>query len=75
MGVRPSDLYQVEDPVAAYCFDRAVYHFGTSLKAELEEVQGKTEQEIQRKRLSILSRWIPEASTATRQRFRDPAKG
>lgn len=73
MGVRPSDLYEVDDPVAAYCFDKAVYHFGSELRAELENVQGKTDKEIQRKRDQILQRWVP--GTGNRQRFRDPAQG
>lgn len=73
MGVRPSQLYEVDDPVAAYCFDKAVNHFGSELKAELENVQGKTDKEIQRKRAGVLARWVP--GSANRQRFRDPAQG
>lgn len=54
----------------AYCFDRAVTVFGTALKAELDGVEGKKKEEIERKRQRILSKWIPEASAG----FRDPAK-
>ena len=72
---RPSELYDVEDPYDAFRFDRAVAHFGDALSAELDKVEGKNNKEIEAKRLKILRKWIPEASTATPGRkYRDPAK-
>lgn len=68
---RPSDVYAVDDPVDAYCFDRAVYHFGTALEAALDEANSeKTAAAVNRKRQRIFQKWIPEASVG----FADPAK-
>jgi hypothetical protein len=55
---RPSALLAVEDAYAAYCIDQAVYTFGSALQHELEEVQGKTKDEIKRKRVRILTKWL-----------------
>ena len=72
--VRPSELLDIDDPVDAFRFDRAVHIFGSALQAELEAVEGKTKQVRESKQRSIIQRWIPEA-TGTKQakRFKDPA--
>lgn len=38
--------------------DNAVAHFGTSLEAELDAVEAKTAQEINRKRQRIMEKWL-----------------
>jgi hypothetical protein len=71
---RPSTLLGVTDEYAAYCIDQSVYTFGSALQHALEEVEGKTKEEIKRKRVRIITRWLggeqqyrnPMAPTATR---------
>jgi hypothetical protein len=55
---RPSALLGVEDAYAAYCIDQSVYTFGSALEHELEEVEGKTKEEIKRKRVRIITKWL-----------------
>jgi hypothetical protein len=68
---RPSRIYDIHDPVQAFCFDRAVVLFGEALQAELEAVNENTASATKAKRQRILRKWIPEASAGS---FRDPAK-
>lgn len=42
----------------AYQVDSIVFAFGSALKAELEAVEGKTKQEIKRKRERLLHKWL-----------------
>lgn len=76
--VRPSELYDIDDPMAAFCFDRAVARFGNALSAELEgvhEPKDKDGKKTEAKRLRILRKWIPETSAASANTgYRDPAK-
>ena len=53
-------------------FDNAVHAFGTALKNELAEVEGKDAKEIKRKSERILGRWL---GVSGPKRYRDPAKG
>lgn len=69
---RPSQLLNIDNDWQAFCLDRAVATFGNALKAELDSVEGKNNKEIQRKRESILRKWIPEASSE--RKFADPGK-
>lgn len=71
-GCRPSELLGISSDWTAYCFDSAVAVFGSHLSAELEDVEGKNKKEIQRKRETILRRYIPEKTKA--QKFKDPGK-
>ena len=57
----------VEDVWLAYCVDNAVHAFGSALEAELKSVKGKTDEEINRKRERILTKWLD-----LPQRFRNP---
>jgi hypothetical protein len=70
---RPSEILAVADPVTAFCFDRAVYLFGTALSSELENVKAKTDKERKNKQDRILSKWIPEAKARQKSKFKDPA--
>lgn len=74
MKVRPSELVEVDqtDPIAVYCFDRAINSFGDALMHEIKSVEAKSQQESETKTKRILAKWLPEASRAGS--FRDPAK-
>lgn len=66
---RPSELYGVTDEVGAWCFDRAVFLFGSELESELKEAaEGASSkgQSLQRQQ-RVMARWFGQ------QRFRDPA--
>jgi len=70
-GTRPSDLIAVEnDPLAAFCFDRAVFSFGSALQGEINAVEGRNESERKNRLDTLLRRWLPD-STASKK-FADP---
>lgn len=55
--VRPSALLAISDPYAAYCFDEAVYLFGTHVEFELHQVsaKAKTNEEAAASRRNMLA--------------------
>jgi hypothetical protein len=57
--------------LAAYCFDRAVFTFGTTLKGEINKIEFKDQKEYDRKLEALLRRWLPE--TVSEKKFADPA--
>lgn len=70
----PSEILGIdrdEDPWAAYCLDRAVSTFGTTVQNELDSVEGKNSKEIEIKRQRVLNRFFPDS---TGGRYRDPGK-
>jgi hypothetical protein len=77
MGIRPSEYLGIHDEWAAYCLDRSVYAFGSSLQHELESVRVKDDKDgrkAQRKREQILHKWIPELKKASKPKYADPGK-
>ena len=58
---RPSDILFVEDELAAYSLNNAVWVFGTALEAALNAVHDKDPKREQAKRQRVLEKWIPEA--------------
>lgn len=70
--VRPSELYCVDDPIAAFKFDRAIWTFGTALTAELDKQEAKTTKETENKRRQVFDKWMG-SSASKSQSFRDPA--
>jgi hypothetical protein len=75
---RASELLHIEDPIAAYFLDRAVFAFGQALVHELDKCQSKTKEETEQKQMRVLRKWVPKAvdasgSSATRKEFADPA--
>jgi hypothetical protein len=50
--------------------DNAIAHFGNSLTAELDAVEGKTSREINKKRTRIMEKWLDMP-----MRFRSPGAG
>lgn len=57
--------------MAAFCFDRAVAVFGSTVQAELDEAanKAKTDTQARNKQAMILRRWLDSGE----QKFRDPA--
>lgn len=76
MKVRPSELYGIHDELAAYCFDRAVVAFGSSVEADIKEEaeDAKDKSQAKRKAQMRLNTWLRDDTevAATTQRFRDP---
>lgn len=74
---RPSELYGIQHPVQELFFDRAVWLFGTSLEAELEQVTNqsskskkpKSQKQIEQARLKVLNKWLGSQAVG----FRAPA--
>jgi len=90
----PAELYYVGESLygaynlgsewAAFCFNRAVWIFGSALQQELDEVKSTSKDERQRLReeeagrTRVLDRWLPKVSDAEpkakpKQQFADPA--
>lgn len=70
---RPSEHLNIEHPVAAFYFDRAIYTFGSLLEADMEDEVGKVKDEKGQKRAAqrVLNRWMGEGQ----QRFASPQLG
>lgn len=68
----PSQLFGLAPgSYAAYCFDEAVHYYGSWLTGELENIEGKNAQDIERKRTRFLENAL--GVTPTAKRFADPA--
>ena len=51
-------MYGIKGELRQVCFDRAVMTFGMALEAELDAVEGKNKQAIERKRARLLDVWL-----------------
>lgn len=68
----PSDLMDIEDdPLAAFCFDRAVWTFGSALQGELNSIDETDKHKVERARDNIFRRWLPDSPDS--KKFADPA--
>jgi hypothetical protein len=69
---RPSEIYGLRDDVEAWCFDRAVFLFGSHLEYELREAAdgAKTKAKAQQKQQMVLDRWLSDPDQP--RRFKDP---
>jgi hypothetical protein len=69
LGVRPSELLGVSDPVGAFHFDRAVTYFGSSVEAALSkaEAESKNQKQSKAKQTMVLNKYLGI------RKFRDPA--
>jgi len=74
--VTPSRLLSLDDPLAAYCLDKAVMYFGQAVEHDLQAstAQGKrkkplTEAQRNQKINEVMQRWL--GITAPKQ-YRDP---
>lgn len=66
---RPSELYGIDDEVTAWCFDRAVYLFGSQLDAELREASdgAKSKSQARSRSQRVLTKWL-----GGKQQFKAP---
>lgn len=79
---RPSDLLGVDDKLAAYHFDVAVWTFGTELDEAIRQAtepqkQGRktkalSPSQIYTKTMGVLEKWL---GVEGLKKFRDPATG
>ena len=66
--IRPSELYGIDDGVAAFCLDRAVAMFGSRVDNEIQEAQeGKKPAQAKASAALVLERWV-----GIPARFREP---
>lgn len=72
-GCRPSDLYGVHDEVAALYFDRAVFTFGTSVEADIQNAAetAKNDKQARASAMRVLHKWLDQDKTM-KGRYRDP---
>lgn len=74
----PSLIFNIEDPLIAYYFNRAVFIFGSNVETEMQnaEMLAKSDQARIAARKKVLRRFLGDytsESTDTSQ-FRDPMK-
>jgi hypothetical protein len=76
LRIRPSDLYGIDEEVAAWSFDRAVLTFGNALESKLQIIAraSKRQKEAERKVERELQKWLSSADdkNKVRKRFADP---
>jgi len=58
--VKPSDILHVTDPIAAWCFDRAIFLFGSTMQHDLDNAgRGAKNPAIANgKRQQVMSKWL-----------------
>lgn len=71
--VRPSEFYGIHDEFEAWCFDRAVFLFGSSLDSELREAAdgAKNKNQSRQRQQRVLDRWLRDEDQP--RQFKDPA--
>jgi hypothetical protein len=69
LGVRPSELLEIGDRFTAFCLDRAVIYFGSTVDAALSkaESEAKNTKAAMAKQTMVINRYLGV------QKFRDPA--
>lgn len=69
--MRPSDLYAVRDEITAWCFDRAIYLFGSNFEAALANAENgaKSPMQARSRRAQVFAKWL-----GVEMKFRDPGK-
>lgn len=76
LGIRPSELYGIDDEVTAWSFDRAVLTFGNALESKLQIVarSAKKQKEAERRVQRELDKWLSSADSqaSKARRFADP---
>lgn len=77
LRLTPSRIIGLTDgSYEAYCFDQAVWYFGSVLESELEQAghkrqKGEGQREAARKK--ILAKYLDEVGKPSHQQFADPA--
>lgn len=75
LRTRPSEIYGIDDELAAWCFDRAIQTFGQALENRLHEIgeKSKNRKSGQMKVMQEIDKWLSSGDTkASRGRYRDP---
>lgn len=69
---RPSSLYGIHEDYDAFCFDRAVYTFGTYVEGEMKKAseKGKTDEQKKQKAQARLDALL---SDREEKQYADPA--
>lgn len=72
--LRPSSFYGIVDELKAWSFDRAVWLFGSSLEAELEEAahSAKNSSQAESRQRQVMEKWLGGAAP---RKFRNPSSG
>lgn len=76
--VRPSELLGLDHVVEAYFFDKAVYYFGVTMEADVEEYSSSKGKKADKPEMTKMKRerrvneWLNDGSTPQAKRFRDP---
>lgn len=72
---KPSDIYFIDDEIAAWCFDRAVTLFGYTVENEMALAASKAQRgQEDGARQAVLNAWLKEGRDGERGMFKDPAK-
>lgn len=73
MRQTPAQMMGLTDSIHCYCFNRAIWLFGASLNAQLEEVANKAKKAgaAKAKQSLLLSQWLWEPGA--KGLFKDPA--
>jgi hypothetical protein len=81
---KPSELLYVDDPLAAYYLDRAVFYFGQAYEADIEDAvsDAKSKASAERAAQTVRDRWLRDGDEDTPQEesrerpagFKDPAE-
>lgn len=74
---RPSALLGVTDPWVAFCTDRAVFTFGTTIESEMDEAENRLpknakEAAHRRARQKVLDDYLGVELSEQPERFRSP---
>lgn len=72
LSVPPADLLAVRRPIHRFYFNRAIYRFGSTLDAELEEISNKAKKpaSAKAKQAMRLALWLDEGQGGL---YKDPA--
>lgn len=73
-GTRPSEILKMEDPVVAFCFDRAVYRFGQAVEQDITEKteDSKNQQQARAKASQVFASWMTTDDHIPKGIYRDP---
>jgi hypothetical protein len=80
---KPSELLNVDDPLAAYYLNRAVFYFGQAYEADIEDAveQAKTKASAERAANTVRDRWLRDDEDTPQEQsqerpagYKDPAE-
>jgi len=73
--ITPSEAYFIHDELTAWCFNRAVALFGTSVEEDIRKATygAKSQEQSQTTAMHILRKWLNDTNTTGL--FKDPIAG